>query len=755
MKIVKNKIHSITIVLSIMCPLPIHGSGTTPIEEVKETNSPSVSGVSPWIMNDSEMKTASERLFELAENPEALEEEITYAFEQIPQDQLVDVLTITNTENQTPLHVAASLEEGGGLFLAKMTERLSEGQLTELWKIRDQSYGTLLNVAASIESGDRLIETVIKKFPKDQLIEFLTTPNSFEQTPFGIMIFTEACLEALVKKLPGDQLVKFLTTPAPSSNKTPLHALEALNETSALTILETITKKLSAEEFANLLKLALNAGKGIEILTVMVKKLQENQLTEIISSLSEDQLTKLLEIQTSPSNETLLHKLAELPNGETILEQVIEKLKPGQLTELLNKTNQSGDTPLYLAVMSGKISFLKIVAEKIPTVKLADILPKAELPNPTPLPDAGSGRIDIDTHDWKTEQDAKYTNGGKQKLASWGEQVRSIQNVIGKSADKVPCGYRCIAEIYVQSFFPEITLKEYVSKITEIEQILTNGGNEQVNHRTLTAGIYGNEDFFNQVSGPLRQLIADTLDEALEHGQLDLTDNAAVQAFFEKIVIFSATARGTIAAVAGSDNTYKFGNPVDPNIPDNILTERFSNFFSESQTYLARWLTSDVYPASPYDSNPEGHEALKLGDRNLKESDGILHENQLGYGLDSLGNVQHAAKNMLFIGDGLFKECMEEAKRLKENPDDPEARRSDRQDEAGRLAAEGEGRRYENTHDDRAENRNKRADGLVEGEHRLRDGREFLRGIILHPRNVRRRLTQHKAKRERPHAKNQ
>jgi hypothetical protein len=81
-----------------------------------------------------------------------------------------------------------------------------------------------------------------------------------------------------------------------------------------------------------------------------------------------------------------------------------------------------------------------------------------------------------------------------------------------------------------------------------------------------------------------------------------------------------------------------------------------------------------VYPANPYDdSNPKGHEALKLGNRKLKESDCVFHENSLEYVLYVDGNVQHAPLNMLFIGSDLFKECMEEAKRLKENPNDSEA----------------------------------------------------------------------------------
>ncbi|MDR2371926.1 MAG: hypothetical protein LBD60_02140 [Puniceicoccales bacterium] len=290
-------------------------------------------------------------------------------------------------------------------------------------------------------------------------------------------------------------------------------------------------------------------------------------------------------------------------------------------------------------------------------------------PESAPSPTAKGTGIDIDTHDWKTEQGTKYKNNGDQKLYDWERQVLHTQITIcyGHTGDKVQGGCECIAKAYVGSFFPELKGEELTRKEAEIKQMLANGGSQQVDHRPLIAGLYGNEGFFNQVSGPLRQLIANTLDEALQRGKLDLSDNASVQAFFEKIVIFSTTARGAIAVVVGSPEAELFGHPEYP--AGDPLCEQFDLYFSESQIYLARWLTSDVYPTNPYNANPEGRETLKLGDMSPK----LIPPNQLGCRLYSAGGVAHAPLNMLFVGDSLFKECLEEAKRLKENPEDPEA----------------------------------------------------------------------------------
>jgi hypothetical protein len=78
-----------------------------------------------------------------------------------------------------------------------------------------------------------------------------------------------------------------------------------------------------------------------------------------------------------------------------------------------------------------------------------------------------------------------------------------MQAVINDSTDKIQCGRKHIAESYVLSFFPEISLREYENKVSEIEHILSNGGNEQIDHRTLSTGVYGNSNFFStKLLGP-------------------------------------------------------------------------------------------------------------------------------------------------------------------------------------------------------------------------------------------------------------
>jgi hypothetical protein len=65
--------------------------------------------------------------------------------------------------------------------------------------------------------------------------------------------------------------------------------------------------------------------------------------------------------------------------------------------------------------------------------------------------------------------------------------------------------------------------------------------------------------FFQPNCWALRRLIANALIEVLRQDKRNLSDDATVQAFFEKVVIFSAMARGFIAAVADSEGWDNFG----------------------------------------------------------------------------------------------------------------------------------------------------------------------------------------------------
>ncbi|MDR0740772.1 MAG: hypothetical protein LBF34_03625 [Puniceicoccales bacterium] len=265
------------------------------------------------------------------------------------------------------------------------------------------------------------------------------------------------------------------------------------------------------------------------------------------------------------------------------------------------------------------------------------------------------GTIDIDNYDWNAEQKIWYEKDGTRKIEKWKKIIKDTQDKITTSDDKAQCSRKCIAETYIDLFFPEITKgSQYISKVAEIEQILVNKRNTQADLRTFTAGCYGNENFFKQTAIPLRQLITNVLKVALERDKLDLSNNAAVQAFWEKIVIFLATARNAVAMVAGSNNMQYFGIPMD----EGFLVESFHNIFSPAQVRLVHWLAS-----KDYTTLPEDWEMLQP-----KNYTTVL-ETQV----TDRGHIFHSKQNMLFIGNCIFKECMEEANHLKKNPSNPEA----------------------------------------------------------------------------------
>jgi hypothetical protein len=232
--------------------------------------------------------------------------------------------------------------------------------------------------------------------------------------------------------------------------------------------------------------------------------------------------------------------------------------------------------------------------------------------------------------------------------------------------DKAQAVHACryLAEYYVQSFFPGLADQAYKNKVEEVTRMLANTqmptkeGAEQVDHRTLYAGLYGNESFFDQTAGPLRQLIT----SAIEQSNLNLEDDKAAQDFYKKVVMFTAVTRGAIAQVADklivADDNH-FGKPME--IPP--LAEPFDATFNESQIYLARWLASDAYP-----SDLNNYEELKL-----EAAPNAGKSSPLGCIVEANGSIYHSFLNMLFSGSGLFKECMDEARRLRENPNDPKA----------------------------------------------------------------------------------
>jgi hypothetical protein len=152
----------------------------------------------------------------------------------------------------------------------------------------------------------------------------------------------------------------------------------------------------------------------------------------------------------------------------------------------------------------------------------------------------------------------------------------------------------------------------------------------------------------------------------MEEGKFNLEDDAAVQDFYEKVVMFTSMAR-SIAAVAANTTQESFGKPCEE---PSVLNEPFHCTFNESQIYLARWLAANEYPADP--NNCKG---LELGNltppRPIRGSytKGCL----LGGRILNDGMVGHSQLNMFAGGSDLFRECMAEARRLKENPNDSEA----------------------------------------------------------------------------------
>jgi hypothetical protein len=269
-------------------------------------------------------------------------------------------------------------------------------------------------------------------------------------------------------------------------------------------------------------------------------------------------------------------------------------------------------------------------------------------------------RINVDDPIWATKA-METTPGDQKKIANWIEQVEAMQSKISraKPQEKIGCGRTCIAESYVKTFFPNLEEQKYKSKVAEIEQMLAQGGSDQVDHRTFTTGLYGDQNFFQQTAGPLRELIT----SAIERSELNLGDGAATQELFEKIVKFSSVARGAVAMVAepqGKD-VKNFGLP----ITNFTLGEPFNKAFTKLQIAFARWLASNEYPTLPNDC-----QTLQL--KQLYNSE-MAYINALGNEVLQHGFITHSYLNMMLRGSDIFRECIGEARRLKENPDDPEA----------------------------------------------------------------------------------
>jgi hypothetical protein len=275
--------------------------------------------------------------------------------------------------------------------------------------------------------------------------------------------------------------------------------------------------------------------------------------------------------------------------------------------------------------------------------------------------------IDIDSHDWEAKQKAQSRDDIRKKLNDLASTFRNWRkesplaksSLSGSDWRKIftpEWGLQDITAAYIYFFYPELEGEELENKATEIGQILVNERNEQVDHRTFSANIYGNETFFNQTAAPLRQLTTSVILKTLEQDRLDLEDDAAVQSFYEKIMMFAAIARNTIARVSmGPARGPLFGNPI--NQREN-LCEFFGVTFSASQIHFARWLASDAYPIKP------------SIDELLWNQDYYC---PFGGTIGKGGNVYHSCLDMFYVGNRFFKECMVTAKRLKENPNDPEA----------------------------------------------------------------------------------
>jgi hypothetical protein len=185
----------------------------------------------------------------------------------------------------------------------------------------------------------------------------------------------------------------------------------------------------------------------------------------------------------------------------------------------------------------------------------------------------------------------------------------------------------------VQLFFSELTGREQEDKVRKIKDILANEGNERTDTQTFTPRVYGNEDFFKQTAAPIRQLIAD----ALENPDLSGDEN-----LFKNIVKFCSMARAVIADVTGSMKKEAFGTP-----DLGGLGEPFYDTFSPAQVAFAREFA---------------------GKGQLGELTSVL-----GGKLQVGGGIIHSWGNMLLMGGGLFREFHETTKYLRENPNDPKA----------------------------------------------------------------------------------
>ncbi|MDR2371927.1 MAG: hypothetical protein LBD60_02145 [Puniceicoccales bacterium] len=291
-----------------------------------------------------------------------------------------------------------------------------------------------------------------------------------------------------------------------------------------------------------------------------------------------------------------------------------------------------------------------------------------ESPSEPASPPAESIRINVDTYNWgrlqakRMQQNVEgisYNQSHSERLNQrWVQQIGSIQYKILHSPDKEQCGLKCIAETYIQSFFPEIKQgnEEYKNKVKQIEEMLTKDPSGPVGHHAFSTEGYEDTAFFNQVVGPLRQLIIFTFTQ-----KALLEDSEALQDFFEKFVIFNTMAQTAIAAVEGLEDTQLF---------KAASTGRNSNplgdTFGEARAYFLQWMGDDEFPPDPYDCDAVRPDSLPDDYDDQKNT-------RLNGAISVYGGIMHSRLNMLFVGSDIFKECITEAQHLKENKEDPEA----------------------------------------------------------------------------------
>jgi ankyrin repeat protein len=126
--------------------------------------------------------------------------------EKVPVQQLVSFLKERGQYGATPLHMAATSEQGG-TFLKVVAEKVLE-QLGEFLRVQDEMGDTPLHRAAQYKKGGAFLKVLSEVLP-GQWIDLLKTPNLYSHIPIqeaALSPYGAQFLEPVAEKLSASVL---------------------------------------------------------------------------------------------------------------------------------------------------------------------------------------------------------------------------------------------------------------------------------------------------------------------------------------------------------------------------------------------------------------------------------------------------------------------------------------------------------------------------------------------------------------------